>query len=44
MQEFNMKLSLIRPNALPPTTPWQESFTVMKMLYSVFQVHYTPVT
>jgi hypothetical protein len=42
MQKLNMKLSLIRPGALPPKPPRQENFTVMNFLYSVFQVNYTP--
>jgi hypothetical protein len=39
-----MKLSLIRPNGLPPTSPWQENFTATKFLYSVLQITCTPVT
>jgi len=37
MHKINMKLSLILPNALPSTSPWQENFIVMNFVYSVLQ-------
>jgi len=44
MHKFDVKLSLILPNALLSTSPWQEKFTVMTFVYSALQITYTPVT